>query len=749
MKKLLIVIILLLVNCVKGQDFDLVGVPGVIGEVYEIVVNPFNEAIIYTVLNDRDMFISFDGGVTNEPRYIDNYSDARITDISIPSEESIVYGDFNNGYFKSVDQGVTWNLINKDETPNSKVIKLNPLNANKYYIKKNTNEFWRSDDGGRNWQKVTNFSEEIVKFEIHPLDTSIIYFATLSRLYKSTNSGIDWTEQKQLSFMEDIQVNPLDTSVIYIQADNYLYKSVNSGSNVEIIFHDDPYLFKLNTADTNVVYVSNNLYMLGTVGGLHKSIDGGKNWALLEGINNITGPCKAEIGCLPPVFAIETSRTNPQLVYAGSLFGKGIFKSDDGGVNWSITNLALTYPSNIIFDKDNPDFLVAGHLNREIIKTNDGGKNWYSPKFDIEPSKIEPISNSFDLNPKNKLEGYLASSNGLYKTTDGGSNWFRLDEFDIATYNVYYHKFQPDTLFLNSVPPYYSFDGGTMWAEYESGFPSLFMKFVKTNPTLVYTIRNEGKVYKSFDLGKTWIDKTEGLVKQAETGTYARITSLEPDINNPDIVYCGQKGSMSKSIDGGDSWFRVDSTLLSYEPKMNQPKILLDPNNPDRIYVGLLGYTDFITDEYTTGGLFLTEDGCKTWKKVYSSRVRDIFTDEGNPRYIYLSTDYGLMRFLDTLTVTDVIQTKPVLPKKFVLEQNYPNPFNPSTTIKYSIPRKNNVLLKLFDVLGSEVATLVNKEQSEGNYEIKFDGKNLTSGIYFYRLQAGEFVETKKMLFMK
>ena len=229
MKKLLIVIILLLVNCVKGQDFDLVGVPGVIGEVYEIVVNPFNESIIYTVLNDRDMFISFDGGVINEPRYINNYSDARITDIAIPSEQSIVYGDFNNGYFKSVDQGITWNLINKDETPNSKVIKLNPLNANKYYIKKNTNEFWRSDDGGRNWQKVTNFSEEIVKFEIHPLDTSIIYFATLSRLYKSTNSGIDWTEQKQLSFMEDIQVNPLDTSVIYIQADNYLYKSVNSG----------------------------------------------------------------------------------------------------------------------------------------------------------------------------------------------------------------------------------------------------------------------------------------------------------------------------------------------------------------------------------------------------------------------------------------------------------------------------------------------------------------------------------------
>ena len=114
--------------------------------------------------------------------------------------------------------------------------------------------------------------------------------------------------------------------------------------------------------------------MLGTVGGLHKSIDGGKNWALLEGINNITGPCKAEIGCLPPVFAIETSRTNPQLVYAGSLFGKGIFKSDDGGVNWSITNLALSYPSNLKLDGSDPNFLVVGHLHWRILKTNDGGE---------------------------------------------------------------------------------------------------------------------------------------------------------------------------------------------------------------------------------------------------------------------------------------------------------------------------------------------------------------------------------------
>ena len=85
----------------------------------------------------------------------------------------------------------------------------------------------------------------------------------------------------------------------------------------------------------------------------------------------------------------------------------------------------------------------------------------------------------------------------------------------------------------------------------------------------------------------------------------------------------------------------------------------------------------------------------------------------------------------------------------FIINQNTPNPFNPNTKISYSIPKQSFVQLKVFDVLGREVATLVNEEQPTGNYSIEFDASNLTSGIYFYRIQAGDFVEIKKMLLMK
>jgi hypothetical protein len=88
-------------------------------------------------------------------------------------------------------------------------------------------------------------------------------------------------------------------------------------------------------------------------------------------------------------------------------------------------------------------------------------------------------------------------------------------------------------------------------------------------------------------------------------------------------------------------------------------------------------------------------------------------------------------------------------PFRFDLEQNYPNPFNPSTTIKFELPRTSQVSLAVFDVLGRQVSVLVNEKREAGVYEVKFDGSALSSGVYFYRLQAGSFVATKKLLLMK
>jgi hypothetical protein len=97
------------------------------------------------------------------------------------------------------------------------------------------------------------------------------------------------------------------------------------------------------------------------------------------------------------------------------------------------------------------------------------------------------------------------------------------------------------------------------------------------------------------------------------------------------------------------------------------------------------------------------------------------------------------------------VQVPPIsdLPVKLNLMQNYPNPFNPTTTINYSVPKNSFVTIKVYDVLGREVTTLVNEEKRFGNYEIKFDGSNITSGIYFYKMKADNQLETKKFILLK
>ena len=99
--------------------------------------------------------------------------------------------------------------------------------------------------------------------------------------------------------------------------------------------------------------------------------------------------------------------------------------------------------------------------------------------------------------------------------------------------------------------------------------------------------------------------------------------------------------------------------------------------------------------------------------------------------------------------VTSVEHTPNVLPIEFRIDQNYPNPFNPTTTIRFSIPKPSSVTLKLFDMLGREVATLVDEDLQSGECKVIFDATGLTSGVYFYRIQAGEFTQLKKLMLLK
>ncbi|HSP88516.1 MAG TPA: FG-GAP-like repeat-containing protein, partial [Ignavibacteriaceae bacterium] len=139
---------------------------------------------------------------------------------------------------------------------------------------------------------------------------------------------------------------------------------------------------------------------------------------------------------------------------------------------------------------------------------------------------------------------------------------------------------------------------------------------------------------------------------------------------------------------------------------------------------------------------FINGSGSTVEKQEYS------FIDKNLNSGIY---NYRLNQidFDGTQKVVGELTTYLSLPENFNLDQNYPNPFNPSTTISFTIPNSEFVNLKIFDVLGNEVTTLINKEMQTGNYKIDFDAGSLSGGIYFYKIVAGSFSETRKMVLLK
>jgi hypothetical protein len=130
-----------------------------------------------------------------------------------------------------------------------------------------------------------------------------------------------------------------------------------------------------------------------------------------------------------------------------------------------------------------------------------------------------------------------------------------------------------------------------------------------------------------------------------------------------------------------------------------------------------------------------------------SSHSKDIWTDTITIFSNSQNNSAQDIIILSDITLGNIDEEN--IPISFKLFQNYPNPFNPTTKIKYSIPSSENVEIKIFDVLGNEIINLVNDYKSAGTYEIKFDANNLSSGIYFYRIISGKYLETKKMLLLR
>jgi hypothetical protein len=202
-------------------------------------------------------------------------------------------------------------------------------------------------------------------------------------------------------------------------------------------------------------------------------------------------------------------------------------------------------------------------------------------------------------------------------------------------------------------------------------------------------------------------------------------------------------GFLKKTEDGGESWIEQLYTLAAPEYFGNVYFV-----NQDK---------GWITGGSSPDSIMFTTDEGENWNTQSigsSAELNSIYFVDENIGWAVGNN--GVILHTTTGGVVSVEEETNSIPNNFNLKQNYPNPFNPSTKIKYSIPQLSNVAIKVFDILGNEIETLVNEVKQTGTYEITWYAEGLPSGIYFYRLQAvptgrqaGDYVETKKMVLMK
>lgn len=195
--------------------------------------------------------------------------------------------------------------------------------------------------------------------------------------------------------------------------------------------------------------------------------------------------------------------------------------------------------------------------------------------------------------------------------------------------------------------------------------------------------------------------------------------------------------------------------------KSDQFSGVVETPNGEIIAVGISITRTTQNEQFNSAFIVKTSsDGNQIWSQIYGGDLNDSFgkvriTNDGgvicvgSTESFSKSNDIYLVKVGSSGIVSSTENKDVTLPSSFHLEQNYPNPFNPTTRIKYQVGSIENTSLKIYDMLGREVKTLVNKLILPGSYEVEFDGSDLSSGVYFYRFNSGEFVQTRKMLLIK
>jgi photosystem II stability/assembly factor-like uncharacterized protein len=579
-------------------------------------------------------------------------------------------------------------------------------------------------------------------------------------VYSSTDIGKTWTLRKNppvpdQNISEVVFPTP---STELVLAENTIYKTTDDGDNwqqdkLNISENSSFLTFRFLNSDTGYFAGPTDALSYSSPLMIGWTYDGGVTWTIdsTESLKNLI------LGVV--LF------TSPEKGFAVRWNTASIFNTTDGGKTWIENKLSNNIVPQDIYSADGQTVVAAGP-GGEILVSKDSGATWLdlTPPQKIQLTSVKYLTNN--------LVAAIGNSDGLFISTDSCKTWTKHQMASGLNVVIAFGNSLNCWIGDDSSRIYHSTDLGMTWSLQK------WYNYLDPNSTLdppLYGIHffndnvgcavgGMGFITVTTDGGVTWISRTSntshnlhGVFVASSTKAWAvgdagSIFTTSNDFNNwsaqtspvtstlRSVVFSdtlngyilGENETILKTTNGGITW------SLSQSPgsSLNAMKFI---NSNEGWAVG------------NSGKIFKTNNGGVKWMSQESGISTNLLSLDFLNSYDGIAVGDGgiVLTTKNGGTTTSVGQAGISLPTTIKLEQNYPNPFNPVTNLSFSIPKRSFVSVKVYDLLGREVSTIISEEMSAGIYTKQWNAVGFPSGVYFYRLQAGSYIETKKLVLLK
>lgn len=653
------------------------------------------------------------------------------------------------GIYRSTDAGQSWQEVS------GLGFSLEPCliadSASNIYVGNLSSGLYESTDGGTSWHK-TSLHGAATAAAILPGDRVCV--GGLQTVSISTDQGKTWSASSQATSdpVEVLSVAGDDSGRIFAgfraipptpaspPSGGGLFMSPDSGKTWINYGMDDTTIQSVAVARNGLVFIDAASSIFSA---MHPPIPRqGTNWSLDQ----------AGIPLAANVLGVQNDASGDVI----ALTDYGTFVYDDSTYSW--TNVLPGIPSASITSQ----FYSRG--GRSYAGTEGDGVFYYDSASAgwVQCGVYPPHVTSLGIDNSGKI--LVGTDNGIYERIPGSRFWQKL-QVGVGQATVYQIQYaaQNRTLYAATSDGLYSLgQGSPAWKTVTSEWTYSFLE----TPGQYYVGTSGGIMSTIYGLEGNWSSvQTIGL-PLTHIYSLARASS--------GVLYAGTQGAGIFSSIDGEFWTQIGLS----SPLIFQTVKTIKISSDEMVFAG--------TD---TSGAYCSDDSGANWKRITSitgKRITCFLLSDSAGYYagtsdsgVFVSTDRGLTwrpadNGLSQLKVNSIsidgqglvyagtdsglfvshgietgILTNPATASSFSLSQNYPNPFNPSTVIRFVVPGSRFVSLRIYDVLGRLVKTLVNKVESPGSYEVTFDAASLASGVYFYRLTAGGYVKTRKMVLIR